>query len=85
MSWSFQGIGKPESFPKALDEHGEKLTGDSKAEFEAVKPHLTALIGMNANANCLSLSASGSVSKKDGVVTYSSCNVELKQLGRLLS
>lgn len=87
MSWSFSAIGDVRSFPAALDAHGESLTGDSKYEFELAKPHLAALIGLNANANgpaVMQVTANGHVSKSNGLVAYANCSVDIKRLGGAL-
>jgi len=88
MSWSFNVVGKSADFPEFFDKESARLTGDSKTEFDEARPHLQALIGMNVNTNCqplLSVNASGHASKKDGIVTYSNCSVEIKSLpGQLI-
>lgn len=83
MSWSFNAIGKPESFPQFFDGESARLTGDSKAEFDAARPHLAGLIALNSNANAtvtLQVNANGHASKKDGAVTYQTCVVEIKPI-----
>jgi hypothetical protein len=47
MSWSIQYIGTPEKVIAALKANSEKLTGDSKAEFDAALPSMVELIGKN--------------------------------------
>lgn len=87
MSWSFRAIGTPENLSRALDAEAEKLDGDSRAEFEAAKPHLQGLLAMNVNPQgpcTLQLEASGHAYKKDGQVTYSTCLVAIANLGAQL-
>jgi hypothetical protein len=47
MSWSFACIGKPAAVAAAIEAHGEKLSGQSRVEFDAAKPHLVALVKEN--------------------------------------
>ena len=81
MSWSFNAVGKAEDFPKALDAESERLTGQSKEEFDAAKPHLLGLIALNSDASqsrVLDVRAGGHAVKTDGKTTSSSCRVEIK-------
>jgi len=82
MTWSFRGIGKPENIIRAaLEAHSETLTGDSKAEFDEVKPHLLALVGMNQGNAYLPLIvvASGHAARNmvDDKLSYSTCRVSI--------
>jgi len=47
MSWSVQFVGKPEKVVEALIAQSEKLSRESKAEFDAALPHLVALVNEN--------------------------------------
>ena len=81
MSWSFNAIGKPEDFPKALDAESDRLTGQSKEEFDAAKPHLLGLIALNTDKSVprlMQLTAGGHATKANGETTSSHCSVELK-------
>jgi hypothetical protein len=44
MSWSVGFIGKPEKIAEALNAEANKLSGQSKKEFERALPHMTALV-----------------------------------------
>ena len=83
MSWSFNGTGKPAAIKGALDKYGERLSGMSKEEFDAAKPHLAALVDQNTVPNdtgeMLTLNASGHATKTDGVITYSNCSVKIER------
>lgn len=63
MSWSVSYIGKPEKIAEALQGYSTSMSaGQSKLEFDAALPHLTALVKENfGNENqLLKFSASGS-------------------------
>ncbi len=79
MSWSINLIGKTENLTKALNEQSEKLAGMSKTEFDAVLPHLVALVEQNFNGTdspVMQLQASG-----HGHDNYRNCTVTLSFLG----
>jgi hypothetical protein len=73
MSWSIALIGKPDNVAKALDAASDQLSGQSKIEYDAAKPHLIALVNQNfakVDTNSaiptVKFSASGSGYAKDG-------------------
>lgn len=80
MSWSLRLIGDPEKVAAALDKEGEKLTGQSRTEFDEVKPHLQAIVRANMGS-MVDLKASGhaSFSNTEGKKLYGSVFVELSQ------
>lgn len=88
MSWSLTLVGTPDKFPKAFDDFSAGLTGDSKAEFDAARPALETLVGLNVNKatpQAVRLSANGHAYKNNGELAYSSCSVDLKPLdGKVL-
>ena len=47
MSWSVQFIGKPEKVSEALQAQSEKMSGESKVEYDSALPHLVALVNEN--------------------------------------
>jgi hypothetical protein len=49
MSWSIHFIGKRDNIIKALHEHSEKITGESKKEFDSYLPDLANLVSANYN------------------------------------
>lgn len=51
MSWSICIIGKPENVAIALEKESEKLSGQSKVEFDAALPHFVALVKENFGEN----------------------------------
>lgn len=75
MSWSIALIGKPENVVKALHQESEKLSGQSKIEFDDAKPHLIGLVEQNFNSNhpdsvpVIKLTASGSGGSSRETVT----------------
>lgn len=84
MSWSFYAIGTVEKLSEALEKESERLTGFSKEEFDAAKPHLVGLLSQNVNVGAVQLEASGHASKKDGKIDYANCSVNIKTLGQIL-
>src|SRR6478752_5471343 len=66
MSWSVYFIGTPAAIVTALHKESNRLTGDSKEEFDKAKPHLIALVESNFNTNQVNtaykLEAAGHVS-----------------------
>jgi hypothetical protein len=86
MSWSVQFIGKSVNVSKSLEDYSNKLSGDSKAEYDGVKDSLIALVNANNSLNkeyVISISASGHAYKTTEE-TFSNCNVEIKNLGILV-
>lgn len=94
MSWSVQGVGKPEALKRLLQKNSEQLTGQSKEEFDQARPHLEALIDLNTSGTywpfAMKLVASGSASfskaigeEGPGVKTWGNCSVELTNIGPL--
>ena len=47
MSWSVQYVGKAEKVIEALQAQSEKMSGESKVEFDTALPHLIALVNEN--------------------------------------
>jgi hypothetical protein len=85
MSWSFNATGKPDKvLEKLTKDLGNYGAGQSRDEFAAAAPHLTALIESNfaqAPQECLvQVEASGSGSMVDGKMVSSSCTVSIKQI-----
>lgn len=83
MSFSVHFVGKPEAIKRKLDEESTRLTDQSKAEFDAVKPALETILDQQVGGNVVSLSANGHASFSSGVKTFGNCQVGVKQLGQL--
>lgn len=47
MSWSIIFIGKASNVATALEKQSEKLTGDSKVEYDAALPHFIGIVKQN--------------------------------------
>ena len=47
MSWSVSFTGRPEKVAEAIEAESAKLSGQSKVEYDAAKPHLAALVRQN--------------------------------------
>jgi hypothetical protein len=81
MSWSIRVIGRRAGVIAALGRESARLTGNSKTEFDAARPHLEALVGLNFNGDgdpVVDLDANGSAYN-----SQSSTQVTLKVLGAL--
>jgi hypothetical protein len=90
MSWSIMFVGSAAGIVAALNKESERLTGDSKKEFDAALPNLVYLVQSNylndeqAQQQALRLNANGHAYSENGVPKYGSCNVHLEQLGILV-
>lgn len=82
MSWSISLIGNPSLIAGALEKESERLTGESKVEFDAAKAHLQALLKENFSPlnSLVRLTASGHGYKKEGLDVYRQCYVTLEPL-----
>ena len=83
MSFSVRFVGKPEAIKRKLEEESNRLTDQSKAEFDAVKPALETILDQQIGGNVVSLNANGYATFASGVKTFGNCHVEVKQLGQL--
>lgn len=81
MSWSVNFIGKPDNIVKALENESERLTGESKKEFDIICPMLACLVRQNFNntssAPVLQLIASGHTASDNGNPMYGNLSVTL--------
>ncbi len=60
MSWSFSAVGKPDAVKRAIESSpNNTYTGQSRDEWDAIKPALLALVEAN-QGNVVRLSANGS-------------------------
>jgi len=85
MSWSMYVVGTPLAIQQAISRESARLTGMSKQEFDAARPHLDALVGLNFdNASqqkrLLTFQAGGHGVSSNGVMQVSNLQVELKPL-----
>ena len=84
MSFSVTFIGKPEAIKRKLAEESERLTDQSKVEFDAVRPALETILDQQVGNNAVHLSANGHASFDGaGGKTYAECNVDGKTLGQI--
>lgn len=84
MSFSVSFIGKPEAIMRKLGEESERLTGQSKTEFDALKPALETILDQQVGNGVISLNANGHASFSHGAKTFGTCSVEVKTLGQLV-
>lgn len=84
MSFSVSIIGKPDAIKRRLAAESERLSGQSKTEFDAVKPALETILDQQVGNGVVHLSANGHASVlPDGTKTYGSCSVDVKVLGQI--
>jgi hypothetical protein len=91
MSWSFSCIGKPAAVAAALESHGNTLSGQSRVEFDAARPHLVALVrenfvnpGSGHTETLIDFEASGSGSARGDQQLQRSCTVSIKPTWKTL-
>jgi len=78
MSWSINLIGKPENVVKALEEQSEKLSGQSKVEFDDALVHFVGLVKQNfaQTPPMINFQASGH-GMENGEQSYRQCKVNI--------
>lgn len=81
MSWSIMFIGKPENVAVALEQESEKMSGQSKVEYDSAKPYLIGLVQENFGnvSQFIKISANGH-GFNDKVSPYRNCNVSIESL-----
>jgi hypothetical protein len=80
MSWSINKTGTPEEVVKAIEEHSNTISDQSKEEFDAALPHLIALVKENVGGS-VDISASGhGVKNADGTFSDKNCQVTLRRV-----
>lgn len=85
MSFSVSYIGKPDAIKRKLEEDSARLTGQSKAEFDAIKPALAAVLDQQLQNGVIHLAAHGHATFTGETKTYGTCHVEVKPLGAQLA
>ena len=88
MSFSISVIGTTEAIKRALAAESERLTDQSKEEFDAVKPAIETVLDQNVGDPAVfQVEANGHANFKDvdGVRTkqYGSCAVNVRRIGIL--
>lgn len=85
MSFSISVMGKTDAIKRRLAEESGRLTGQSKAEFDAVVPAIERVLDQQVGNGIIHVSASGHATfNADGVKTYGNCNLEVKPVGATL-
>lgn len=84
MSWSNSWMGKAVAIKGAMDRYSAHLTGTSKEEFDAVQPHLAALLDQNTSDVVLHLDGSGHAYTNENGTRIASCSVTLRTVGVLV-
>lgn len=85
MSFSVSYIGKPDAIKKKLVEESARLTGQSKVEFDAVKPSLDTILDQNVANGVVRLDANGHATFDKDVKKFGSCSVTVSSLGSQLA
>jgi len=84
MSFSVTFIGKPEAIKRELKKASDRMTGQSKTEFDAVHPSLEVILDQNVDNGVVRLEANGHATlDKEGKRTYGSCQCSVSVLGQL--
>lgn len=81
MSFAIYIVGKPDALKRRLAEESERLTNQSKAEFDAVRPAIEAVIDANMPDSVISVNASGHAYFEDGVKKQANCAVKVEPCG----
>ena len=85
MSYSISLIGKPDGIKRKLAEYSDSLRGQSKAEFDGVRPALDVILDQQLANGLISVSVSGNVILTRSVKTYGTCDVKVVRLGTQLA
>lgn len=93
MSFSVTFVGKPGAIARKLAEHSGQLTGQSKEEFDTVRPALETILAQNVGNGVLRLDANGHATFSDPnatptvpserTKTYGQCSVQVSVLGQI--
>lgn len=83
MSFGVSFVGKPEAIKRKLEEHSGQLSGQSKEEFDAVRPALETVLDQNVGNGVVLLNANGHASFVNGQKTYGNCTCEVRVLGQI--
>ena len=80
MSWSISFIGKPENVAKALNEHSDKLDGQSKLEYINALPNIIGIVSENFGNQdqLLKVTASGHGYAVNGEQKQRQCSVNVE-------
>ena len=79
MSFSLSTTGTPEEVKAAIQAESDRLTDQSKAEFDAIKLALETLVDQQVGNGAVTLSANGHASfNGKGTKTYGSVSVTIK-------
>ena len=84
MSFSVTYVGKPEAIKNKLADYTHQLSGQSRNEFESVKPALDTILDQNVGNGAVVLNASGHASfNAEGEKTSGQCSVSVSTIGIL--
>jgi hypothetical protein len=82
MSWSVSFLGTPANVATALTAQSATLSGQSKEEYDVAYPAIVTLVQQNVGPENMKVDvqANGHATFVDGKVSYSNCNVTVKQV-----
>lgn len=83
MSWSIKFFGHPDKVIEALEAESNKLSGESKVEYDAALPHIVGLVKQNYNDQSkplIQVDASGHGYSHDGKSMQRNCKVVVDYL-----
>lgn len=83
MSWSNRWIGRPSVVSQAIDRYSEVLSGNSKEEFDAVRPALKQAVEANSDEAVIELDANGHA-YTSGERRVAAFQMHLRNIGTLL-
>ncbi|HEY3390118.1 MAG TPA: hypothetical protein VGK38_11140 [Prolixibacteraceae bacterium] len=82
MSWSVSFLGTPANVAAALTAQSATLEGQSKKEYDVAYPAIVTLVQSNVGPESMKVDvqANGHATFVDGKISYSNCNVTVKQV-----
>jgi hypothetical protein len=86
MSWSNRWIGRRAGIKAAIARYAATLSGNSKAEFDAARPHIEGLVDLNTNTDgdpVVDVDANGHAYDNGKGQSYSQTQVTIKAIGAL--
>lgn len=70
---------------RKLVEESERLSGQSKDEFDAVRPAIETILDQQVGNGVIHVKANGHATFTDGKKTYGNCSVDVNPMGAQLA
>lgn len=84
MSFSVSVIGRPDAIKRVLAVESDRLTGQSKEEFDAVKTAIETILDQNVNIggdpSVFHVEANGHANFSEGVKQYGNCSMKVARI-----